>query len=131
MSPVSRSVSAVVLLFLMALPAGAAQSGRTTVVPPACPSLESDPGDCYVDDSVMHRGGVPWFRLLGNRCMMGNRLLYDAPLQGYYYFHPYHHSHIRTHQMFGELWGEPPENPYANQVFQRIYQQYREEAGMD
>jgi hypothetical protein len=52
---------------------------------------------------------------------------YFPPLHGYYYFRPYHHSHIPTHQQRVATWGEDPRHPYANKIFQRVYAEYRAE----
>ena len=70
-------------------------------------------------------------RLIGSTCTMGQHRAYFPPMHGYYYFHPYHHSHVRTHQLFAQLWGENPANPYANRLFQMVYEQYRDEVAAE
>ncbi len=70
-------------------------------------------------------------RLIGSTCTMGQHSAYFPPMHGYYYFHPYHHSHVRTHQMFAQLWGEDPANPYSNRLFQMVYEQYRDEVAAE
>ena len=49
-------------------------------------------------------------------------------MHGYYYFRPYHHSHVTQQQMV-TAWGGDPRNPYANEIFQRVYAQYKAETG--
>jgi hypothetical protein len=61
-------------------------------------------------------------------CNMGQHHFYFPPLHGYYYFRPYHHSHVRRQQMLVQSWGGNPAHPYANEVFEAVYQQYKTEA---
>ncbi len=84
----------------------------------ACPEC------CFADPCRVlgHRAGR---RLIGSTCNMGQHHAYFPPMHGYYYFHPYHHSHIWNHQSFARMWGEDPANPYANRLFQTVYEQYR------
>jgi hypothetical protein len=56
---------------------------------------------------------------------------YYPYMSRYYYFHPYHHTHIGVHQMWGQSWGEHPANPYANYIFQAVYEQYRADTGAE
>ena len=42
-------------------------------------------------------------------------------MHGYYYFRPYHHSHIARHQTLVAGWGGDPRNPYSNAIFQTVY----------
>ncbi len=46
---------------------------------------------------------------------------YFPPMHGYYYFRPYHHSHIARHQSLVAGWGGDPRNPYSNAIFQAVY----------
>lgn len=50
---------------------------------------------------------------------------YYPPLHGYYYFHPYHPSHVAAHQAFVARFGVDPRNPYCNDFFRTIYAEYR------
>ena len=54
-------------------------------------------------------------------CQMFPHYAYYPPMHGYYYFRPYHHSHVPTQQLLVTQWGGDPRNPYSNQVFQAIY----------
>jgi hypothetical protein len=84
----------------------------------------------FCDDPCCRRcggSGRAGRRMIGSTCNMGQHHAYFPPMHGYYYFHPYHHSHVREHQTFAQLWGEDPANPYSNRLFQTVYQQYREE----
>ncbi len=56
-------------------------------------------------------------------CNMVPHSAYFPELHGYYYFRPYHYSHIRQHQEFVSSFGEDPRAPYANTVFQQVYKQ--------
>jgi hypothetical protein len=49
---------------------------------------------------------------------------YFPVLHGYYYFRPYHPSHIPLHQQRVAGWGEDPRNPYSNDIFRRVYADY-------
>ncbi len=60
-------------------------------------------------------------------CNMYQRHPYFPPLHGYYHFRPYHHSHVRRQQMLVQTWGGNPANPYANEIFEAVYQQYKAE----
>lgn len=46
-------------------------------------------------------------------------------MHGYYYFHPYHHSHVAMQQAFAASYGGDPRNPYSNDIFKLIYADYR------
>jgi hypothetical protein len=46
---------------------------------------------------------------------------YFPASHGYYYFRPYHHSHIAIQQHFVRQWGGDPRNPYDNAIFEGIY----------
>lgn len=88
----------------------------------------------YCDDPYCRRcggSGRAGRRLIGSTCTMGQRHAYFPPMHGYYYFHPYHHSHVREHQTFAQLWGEDPANPYSNRLFQTVYQHYRDETARE
>ncbi len=54
---------------------------------------------------------------------MSQHHAYFPPMHGYYYFRPYHHSHIEAQQQVAAGWGLNPNNPYDNQFFQAIYAQ--------
>jgi len=63
--------------------------------------------------------------ILCSSCDMGLHYPYFPAMHGYYYFRPYHHSHIPRQQLFVESWGGDRRNPYSNQVFQLVYEQYK------
>ena len=88
---------------------------------------DNDWVECWDDAEYWRVRGRSGRRLIGSTCTMGQRPAYFPPMHGYYYFHPYHHSHVRKHQMFAQMWGEDPANPYANRLFQMIYEQYQED----
>lgn len=89
--------------------------------------IEEPWADCCECDSWHPSYGRRGCGLIGSTCTMSQHHYYYNPMSRYYYFHPYHHSHVRSHQMFGQLWGEHPANPYANQVFESVFQQYRDD----
>ena len=67
-------------------------------------------------------GGVGHGSRLGD---MPQHYPYDNPMHGYYYFHPYHHSHVVAHQEFVARFGVDPRNPYCNDFFKVVYAEYR------
>ncbi len=86
---------------------------------------DDDCVDCFHNSAYDGRRPRSGRRLIGSTCTMGQHHAYFPPMHGYYYFHPYHHSHVWKHQMFARMWGEDPANPYANRVFEMVYEQYR------
>jgi hypothetical protein len=68
-------------------------------------------------------------RCLNSTCDMPPHYPYFPPMHGYYYFRPYHHSHLASQQDFVASWGGDPRNPYANEIFQRVYAEYRADKG--
>lgn len=58
-------------------------------------------------------------------CDMPLHYAYYPPMHGYYYLHPYHHSHIPAHQAIAARLGMDPRNPYSNDFFKLIYAEYR------
>jgi hypothetical protein len=49
---------------------------------------------------------------------------YFPSMHGYYYFRPYHHSHVMLQQQRVAGWGGDPRNPYSNEIFQAVYAEY-------
>ena len=60
-------------------------------------------------------------------CLMSQHHAYFPPMHGYYYFRPYHHSHVRQQQALVGSWGGNIAHPYANEIFETVYQQYKAE----
>jgi hypothetical protein len=60
-------------------------------------------------------------------CSMFPHYPYFPSMHGYYYFRPYHHSHIVQQQQTVAGWGGDSRNPYANEIFQTVYAQYMAE----
>ena len=46
---------------------------------------------------------------------------YCAVNHGYYYFRPYHYSHIAQQQMIAARWGADPRSPYRSDLFYALY----------
>lgn len=46
---------------------------------------------------------------------------YYPAAHGYYYFRPYHYTHIALQQHLVSRWGGDPRHPYANEIFDRVY----------
>ncbi len=130
MRPLTGCVAGIVLVAFLVLPVTADPPRATVVLSPYPPPSGGIEFRCY--------GGSDWGQflpprrphLIGSSCTMVQRPLYDPSLPGSYYFRPYHHSHVRIHQMYGAQWGEHPATPYANQLFQRVYQEYRQSEGL-
>ena len=57
-------------------------------------------------------------------CNMLPHYPYFPAMHGYYYFRPYHHSHVAQQQLTVTAWGGDPRNPYANRIFEQVYAQY-------
>ncbi len=93
--------------------------------------IEKPWADCCMCDVCTPHYRSHGCGLIGSSCTMAQHHYYYSPMPRYYYFHPYHHSHVPSHQMFGQLWGEHPANPYANRVFESVYRQYRAETARD
>ncbi len=60
-------------------------------------------------------------------CNMPQHYPYFPAMHGYYYFRPYHHSHIAKHQQIAAAWGADPRFPYSNEIFKTVYAQYRKD----
>ncbi|MBS0265039.1 MAG: hypothetical protein JSS02_24120 [Planctomycetes bacterium] len=54
-------------------------------------------------------------------CTMAQRIEYFPVDHGYYYFRPYHMSHVKIQREIARSWGEDPRNPYDHKVFDRVY----------
>jgi hypothetical protein len=54
-------------------------------------------------------------------CTMSQRIEYWPSEHGYYYFRPYHMSHVVQQREIARSWGEDPRNPYDHKVFERVY----------
>ncbi len=50
---------------------------------------------------------------------------YYPPMHGYYYFHPYHYTHVPAQQAFASQFGADPRNPYSNDFFKVVYAEYK------
>lgn len=77
-----------------------------------CPTPGGECGRAQYDAwSIKH-----W---LHSSCDMPQHLPYKLPEDGYYYFRPYHYTHVAIHQDFVSTWGGDRRNPYAFEVFDR------------
>lgn len=93
-----------------------------------CQACQDDCGACACCQAGCRRcGRADRSCCIGSTCDMGQRYPYFPPMHGYYYFRPYHPSHVRTHQALVQTWGEDPANPYANQIFKTVYAEYKAE----
>lgn len=62
-----------------------------------------------------------------NTCNMPPHYAYFPADHGNYYFRPYNYHRIANHQQFVMTYGGNPRHPYANDVFDRVYQTVGEE----
>jgi hypothetical protein len=64
---------------------------------------------------------------------MPQHFAYYPAMHGYYYFHPYHHTHVVYEQQFASQFGMDPRNPHANDVFKMVYAEYKasQDAGVE
>ena len=124
-----RWVAGIVLVLFLVLPITADQRPATMVLSPYPPPSGELDVNCGGEGAQARSLRRPRPHRIGSRCTMAQRPLYAPWLPGTYYFRPYHHSHIHIHQMYGELWGEDSATPYANRLFQRVYQEYRQSEG--
>ena len=60
-------------------------------------------------------------------CKMPQHHAYYPAMHGYYYFRPYHPLHIEQHAQRVAGYGDDPRNPYANEIFARVYENYKAE----
>lgn len=86
-----------------------------------------DPWGCCPGGGCHGPGGCFCCRWICGTCNMPPHYAYYPSMHGYYYFRPYHHSHIPRQQQFVAGWGGDPRNPYANEIFQRVYAEYEAE----
>lgn len=56
---------------------------------------------------------------------MPQHYVYYPPMHGYYYFHPYHHTHVPAQQAFTSQFGVDTRNPYSNDFFKVVYAEYK------
>lgn len=61
-------------------------------------------------------------------CRMPQHYPYYPSMHGNYYFRPYHPAHVTRQRELASQWGEDSRNPYAGNLFQRVYAQVRGEA---
>ena len=60
-------------------------------------------------------------------CSMPPHYPYFPSMHGYYYFRPYHHSHLAEQQNLAAQWGEDPRMPYANVMLKQVREAYKKE----
>ena len=65
-----------------------------------------------------------WMQWLDSTCDMGQHRSYFPAMHGYYYFRPYHRSHLAAQQLSISSWGGDRRNPYSNAIFDRVYAEY-------
>lgn len=82
-------------------------------------------GGGYAGGGVSGEGGDDKCRLFDNHGDMPQHYPYYPAMHGYYYFHPYHHTHIDYQRDFATQWGMDPRNPYANDIFKVVYAEVR------
>ncbi len=58
-------------------------------------------------------------------CDMPPHYPYCPPMHGYYYFRPYNYLHVARQQLFVASWGDDPRAPYKNEIFRRVYTEYK------
>jgi hypothetical protein len=56
---------------------------------------------------------------------MPQHYVYYPPMHGYYYFHPYHYTHVPAQQGFTSQFGVDTRNPYSNDFFKVVYAEYK------
>lgn len=102
---------------------------HTEEVSDSCPTA-SDPGGGGFGHDL--RLGCWWcshrFRACSHSaCSMPPHYPYFPSMHGYYYFRPYHHSHLVEQQNLAAQWGEDPRKPYANMVLKQVREAYEKE----
>jgi hypothetical protein len=83
--------------------------------------------ECYASCGCGSCCGVGCHRGEKCCCRMPQHYPYYPAMHGYYYFRPYHHSHIEQHAQRVAGYGDDPRNPYANEIFARVYENYEAE----
>ncbi len=66
-----------------------------------------------------------WAQWLHGTCDMPPRYPYFPSMHGYYYFRPYHQMHVMQQQAVVIGWGGDARNPYGNEIFKKVYAEYR------
>ncbi len=56
------------------------------------------------------------------RCNMLPHYAYISDWDFYYYFRPYNYIHVRPQQEIVTRWGGDVRNPYANEMFEKVYE---------
>ena len=97
---------------------GAAHGGSGATCPEPCLACTTaGPCDCQTSSHAKFCFWGPWFC---GTCDMPQHHPYSPPLHGYYYFRPYHPSHLREQQQFVAGWGGDVRNPYDNEIFKTV-----------
>jgi hypothetical protein len=65
-----------------------------------------------------------WRKWHCGTCAMPPHYAYFPQMHGYYYFRPYHPSHVALHRDMARQWGGDPRNPYDNAIFQQVYRDH-------
>ncbi len=90
----------------------------------SCASTAGDGCDC---DCKRCRDDCFLAERRRSRCNMPPHYPYFPGMHGYYYFRPYHESHLTNQQALAVQWGGDARNPYANEIFRSVYARYRAE----
>ena len=87
-----------------------------------CPCGECEPcGPCGECDDCRN-AKPPKMEHCGTiRCDMPQHIAYYPPYHENYYFRPYSVAQLARQQEIVTSWGGDPRNPYANAIFQRVY----------
>ncbi len=96
-----------------------------------CAECEGEGGSCGCCSICGNRCQHHCFaaKWTGSTCNMMQHHAYFPAMHGYYYFRPYHHAHIAEQQQSVAGWGGDPRNPYANEIFKKVYAEYKAERG--
>lgn len=78
--------------------------------------------DCHPRCHKHHRRGC-WRCCVRSTCDMVPHLWYYPENHGYYYFRPYCYTHVATQQEFIKSVEGDPHSPYADGLFERLYEE--------
>lgn len=128
----TRIITRLSLMCGIAVAAGA--HGPSYPMPTAAVTLSRVPEDLCECGGVDGQGGRHgrrdehlWCRWRHCGCDMPMHYPYPAAVPGHYYFRPYSVAGLRSQQEVVLQWGGDPQDPYSNEIFDRVYKQLEAE----
>lgn len=104
-------------------PSAASPAPGPAAVPGVCPCQVAGAPQCNGMIQVVPGPDYtsPWWKWWACAECRLPHLTYPPPVPGTYYFRPHTVIGLRDNQADVLLWGGDPRDPYANDIFQRVY----------